>query len=529
MITTIKDELKWYIKSYKDDYFENNNLTRLLTETQKKNWPLQNGLILAQLGNDHENPLVLPREDGYDGDTIFRKGFKSVVQHYTQDNDNKRFPEPDGLIRFGLFFHLNLFQIIVLLLKNEWEKYFIKNVWCSLTKKTPDNPDEIDTASYLSCLMGYESTLIAENYNFRFSKDMTSDDFSEWATCLDNYGLIEKYQVNAEQLQSIAGELVKAYFFLRPTWSKQVVSFSENQFKLLGVLSEQELELKESYWIKKGSFQVLEMNLGELLYLIETLKIEHFQIDNDWFKHFGENHLYILSLQLEESLLEDKMNLNLDPSLTEDQIEQLLAEKKAAKLEELKKLKEKMDDQAWIAYVENSETKILLGDELEEYKKQCKVLLSQIFKLTHPDKSKHYPFTSKQRAFLVDWFQEAMTIKKRDPDYILRTIQVSRLHRILNDVQALYLSLGETIETDKEMKNASLNEQIDIYERRIQQLERDIHEFQNELNALQNNKDIAEKKFMIASSNAISRYQKEQENRIEELKQKIQILQNQPA
>jgi hypothetical protein len=122
----------YYLKDDLSDVIDEYETNPAITKEQRRIWKRQgpsHAITQRMLGNTDEKSLRLLEEDGFDGNTVGSLSSKSA-QRFWDYNTGHIFPPTRDLVRFGVFMHLDIYRIVALVLKGEWERFFGQDVKC---------------------------------------------------------------------------------------------------------------------------------------------------------------------------------------------------------------------------------------------------------------------------------------------------------------------------------------------------------------------------------------------------------------
>jgi len=247
---------------------------------------------------------------------------------------------------------------------------------------------------------------------------------------------------------------------------------------------------------------------------------------------FGEIFIRLLEIEAEFNILHRRLDLvNAVPDCSIEEIKQLELEKRQDELHKL--LEDKMEIEMLMTIGEPIGIPID-GDELTNYKEECKKLIKKIWYLTHPDHFINTNFTEAQYERLNIYFRQTTEINNENYyDKIMKVrrqnigfgfVQLQTLQDILAKVKAIYKNMGVDIPEDAQIEGETLQEQIDWLEEQIVKLEKELTLIKNQSHVLSVDKDIQRKQSSIGSEENIKLVKKDLEEQINNYQQKIEKL-----
>jgi hypothetical protein len=359
------------------------------------------------------DPLVL--EDGL---PVFSKSQNSVISYFTDSySARSRAPNKD-LIRYGLFNRLMLIQIFLLVVKMEWEYWFMERY--STFKKSGENEDykkaansgnlardlginpneTLHTDNKLNThLKKFKSTLISKSVPgtgktlpVMFANQLRND-----TAFLDRF--VGEYNQSmhlpevplstrrsfpdcppvpmreAEYLRTLIDQQEFASLFLHSIWNEEVLSRNPRDVLKYNLLRQE--------YGKNADM------LGDLLYNLKKMRIAYEKIFIAWAKVFGKPQHKISVLRSRIAELEWRIGLVKNGHSWEE-----VAGLSYASYAE--------DEQPmpFDLSKEKDNYNYLQDDQLEVYEQDCKKFGWRISWLTRPDKTRNYGFTEDQQAEL---------------------------------------------------------------------------------------------------------------------------------
>jgi len=104
------------------DYDDNSLITAVQRETWFKEGK-RKAVTHGMLGQDHPKALRLDNPGGHGGETVGSLR-SNTARRFWDYGEGHVFPPREDLLRFGLFMHLDLYRVLALILKGDWEYHF---------------------------------------------------------------------------------------------------------------------------------------------------------------------------------------------------------------------------------------------------------------------------------------------------------------------------------------------------------------------------------------------------------------------
>lgn len=516
-IELLSEILEFYLKNWEIDPKQrepNWSEQANITQEQKEHWPQDERLTHRQFSNNNAKRIMIGNSYGFDkleDESVCNRKENAVI-HYWWDNENKSWPTADSLVRFGVFMHLDIFTILLMLFKKQWEKHFKNQIYINVNNW---GIDETKTLNDNLKNWGY-----AQNCTHKFDLGLNST-----VTAEEIYGLFEHYgklpdniDYNQEKLNSLIWDFRTNQIFLFALNSEEFKLFKNNQQKHLAELNLVSVEIQERFWCKKFRFLELFQEFEDKIIFLEEIRLSNTKIEKDWLATFGELFFIILRLtnEIDICLLKDELK---EEKLTEEELEIIILEKQIEKQKELEELR--IDIELSKIFISPENFRTFTDNEMIVYKRETKTILSKIWKKTHPDIADTLNFTETQIEKLRDYFDKSMTIKHSDIDLQTCTIEKHRLEEILEKINELYELMGLELPEETFIQGETLEEQINWLDRKINKTERDLTVVQNEITAQAGNIDIKEKEQSLSSKEQIEQYLSEMKKKIIELEEEL--------
>ena len=384
---------------------------------------------------------------------------------------------------------LNFYQTLSLILKHHWEAFVCINSevpWDEIIKSRYGNVDLQD----LKNKFNPDSSMIYQ--------ELENDEKR-----------VSKSGYDRRSFDTLIQEMILADIHLAGIDSYEMQEFIKREQKSSELVQNASKEVEEEFWIVKNDWLQCHETLGELLLLTEQIRLRNANITWEFFLVFGEEYLELKT----ESLRYDKIKLKVElfDSLqvsTMEELEQMVAEIEANMDMELTNLRMEILLAPCLRKTEY-ETTIISPGELGEHHRECKKILREIWLLAHPDRlmnQKAYEnLTESQQQKLKELWNKAMRIRPMEIGfqdsqfgYTYRSSLV--LEEILISIRTILENAGIDTDINLIIKGETLKDQLAWIKNSIGKLDREIEMVRAEIKALIENKDIAKKSALLATS-----------------------------
>jgi hypothetical protein len=555
---TLSEDLTKLIESYGDNPF--------ISEHQRKIWKAEGrkkAITHAMFGNDHERALQLLKVDGYDGHPVGSLRGRSAESFWNY-NDNHVFPPIDDLIRLGIFMHLDVYRILALALKGNWEEFFAREI-CEWRANVGKDLSELlqqekemeealsrfnpDTGQLFYLLLDHasiditktKSTLAQDTRHGLQTLDAVVEDVMEK---LPQYGI--RWLVEARYSPDSFDTLVQTMLLNKMHWmatdSGELNHFKEHAVEEIVVCIQGTDKERHSYWrLTQARIQLL-MNLDDVYLQVEGLRLQNQATRSKYLSIFGEHEIALREASFRCYELEQKILLKrADPELSWDDLDEQIQRN----LDEMRKELDELKDAAQFADLIDEKNQIwgnvaqaigfskpLTDKDKAAYIQECKKILRDIYMLIHPDRLKTDPvyekLTSEQRKELEDILHKVLEIK--DTDLRPGTFIESRyrspavLREILDRVRSILELAGINVNPGLEIKGDTLPERLSWLEEDIKRIEGYIRSAKLELQAMMSDEDIQQKRSIISNEDKHEDIKKEMEEQTAEYVKKAEEL-----
>lgn len=536
-------------------------------EAQRQIWKAEGrkqAITHGMLGKDHPNALQLLEELGYDGQPVGSLKQRSAESFWFY-NDNHVFPPEDDLIRFGLFFHLDLYRLLALVLKGKWEAFYAREL-CEWKANVGRNLSDVfeqeeemkdaltqfnpDTHELLSRLLSHgnvqpgsaESPLTEAVQQSGESLETLGDQMVERMRESGIRWLVEA-RYGPEAFDTLVQRMLLDRIHWVATDSRELAHFSRKAVEEIVIWVTGTEEERQRYWMLNQARLQLLLDLDELYLQIERKQLENERVHYKYLNVFGEYEIALKEAMYRHYELEQKVLLKqVDPELSSDELDEQIR----AKIEEMEdQLDELKQQAAWAPVIDKADDETLVyipgiggvpigPEEKQEYLEKCKKLLRQIHLLVHPDRLQHDPvyakLTPEQKDELDRIMKETSKIKARDllrPSSFIESRYRSpdELQSILDRIKTILRNAGIDTEPDLEVPGETLPERLRWLEKDIERQERYLDSAKVELQALMTSDDIRQKQAILANEAQHEEIKNELQQKTDEYNEKADELQ----
>jgi hypothetical protein len=477
----------WSENPYRSDY-------------QKQRWP-QKKITHDQLGWEHPNTLFLSEIDGGDGRPVGSYKASSAKRFWSWDIDhvfptkpnpndpvNPNRPRPD-LVRLSVFLHMDLSHTLALMLKGLWEDFFAHKMgW----------PGQ---GELIKILYNQEE---AEAMKHNFNPD-TKDLFHIFE---ENGKLVSAAGYTQQNFDTLVQEMIAANLHLVANNSSELQAFAERTMKERELLKSSTREQEEAFWIAKCIWLELHEKLGETLLTLEKQRLENANTTHRWLSIFGDAYFELREQEFRCGDLRRRIDImETDIEMPREGLDKKVAEIEAEKQKELEKLRFEISLARYIHRL--SPTGMVDPEEFNEYQRECKRVLREIYRLIYPDKLRYNQsydkLTVNQKKYLGELWYRVMEIKPVELGYAPGQVgydnrALPAILDILAEAKVILENAG--IDTDVRMiiQGETIGEQLNWLENEIENLEQDIKNVKVELEVLLEDKEIEEMRSLLECS-----------------------------
>ena len=278
------------------------------------------------------------------------------------------------IARLGTLIGLDLYHTVALVLKREWEQ------------RHEHESGGFHTGNMIHLLPSKASGL---NRKFKADIDTLLKVLQQGPSRTGAEGLSQ------DSLSVMVHEMIAANLHLLANDSPEMKAFAKHAAKAASLLGDATPLNEETFLIAKTDWLQLHDELGNCLILLERRRLENAEIKRSWLTIFGKE---FLALQEQAKRMEGlKLRLSLldsDPSLTLNQIEQLVLDnerERAASLQELE-----LDIILAFTARKIPMGKSITREHYIEFKQNYKQVLRRIWLMIHPDRLQNHQMIDPQ-------------------------------------------------------------------------------------------------------------------------------------
>ncbi len=455
-VVAFEDDIKMLQKKCQESCPEAREIFRLLQTTKRADSVLSEN---ASTASPERKEKAISTED--------------VWQSMTKD-----------IVRLGMAIGLDLYHIMALILKWDWEQSHIQ---------------ESETAPAKNMIYLLPQNASGLNREFKPDIDAIIHVLEKEPALADHPGFTR------ENLMVLIHEMIAANLHLLAIDSPETKAFAKRAGKAASFLQEASPLNEKTFLIAKTNWLQIHEELGNCLVLMERRRLKNAEIRRNWLELFGKE---FLSLQEQTKRLEGlKLRLSLlesDPSLTEEQIEQLVKESEQDRAKYLRELE--LDILLAFTSPKTPKAGKMSQDKYVEFRQKYKQVLRRIWLMIHPDRLQHHPeyprLTQGQIAQLEEMWHQIMKVRPEEVGFSREQLgyeyrELSWLEEIAATAETILSNAG--IDTDQSLiiKGETIEEQIEWLRNAIARLEIELDHVKMELKAIIENRDIHEKRSII--------------------------------
>lgn len=364
-VTLLHEEMNMYLMGWKDN--------EKVTPFQKLKWPQHIKITHGMLGFENPNCLKLLKEDEYDGKPVGSLSDKMAKGFFDQSQDI--WPPDRDLIRFAIFFHLNFYQALALVLKGQWEY--------SLGKKI-NWKEDFEGRNRFEILRNGIDEIDRDNFVFNPGLYGRANASELYTLFQQHKGSASKEGYNETRFNTLIQLMIKHNIYLFSNNSPELTKFIKEQRNEQNALRKSSKEESDKYWQTKCFWLELEDEVGSLLLNLEKQRLDNADCERKWLAAFGHVYLPLLELEVKYHSLNRCLNLKkADESLSIEEIEELQIQIIKEEQEQLEQLKL---DISFAQAIKDQNFRDIGGEELSNYEEECRKILREIWRLTHPDR-----------------------------------------------------------------------------------------------------------------------------------------------
>ncbi len=490
-------------------------------------------------------PLIL---NGYDDEPVCSVKGNAAKRFWYMGTDHIS-PKLRDIVRLGFFFHCDIFTTTLLALKCEWERYLAKvrgytvNGKDSFQGKFVDEPDQVELRGFNPDIEAIQK-LICEHYEMVSGKEQTP----EVSTELDKLNKLHyndyidpDEKKRGDKIKTLANQMIRSQLQLRSMESaafKGLVSKWIDELKQLKLGNEKQQEM---FWINKCTWLEVIASVKDFLFSEQEARINNERIRIKFLNIFGEEYLELEEVIFQIRTLKRRIEiLEVNPKMSEEELEQTLKEYEEKDREEFEKLK--FD----VKLAPSIDIPPPDGDidpkELVDYMQKIKEVMFQLRMLLHPDRWRFIPEyknatddekkrlkelwvkTQDENKFIKDLQRRSMEIKQSDLQYAEGTVgaqmlSLARLMDILATVKKILKHAGMDVNTEYIIEGETILDKIEWLEKEIKILKEDIKNIQNELIRIKGDKETLRQKQVVECESEHEKVKKDMMEQVEKYMQ----------
>ena len=488
--TLLKDDLDELIAGYES----NPNIS----ENQRRIWHKEGKKVaiphvsFGYNGKNNSNPLHLLKEDGFDGQPVGSL-LGSTVRGFWDYGDWHIFPPQRDLVRIGIFFGLDLYRITALALKGEWEKFYGQTL-----NNYRANTAEVPLIDILKRADNHD--LHAANSRFNPNTRALFDllEFHNRVATQTGY--------SAETFDSMVQNMLKKELHWKANAGREIALFSSEEIQRFKLLREGTTAQQEAFWIARMSWNQLYSDCDDINLRIENIRLQHREIERRWLTIFGALEVMLQEVMIRCNNSERRLLLiQANPEMNPEQLDKAVAAEEEKQQKRLQSLKYKAEIANALEQPEIDGT-AMDQQMIRDYKKECKRLIREIYRLIHPDLLENHPnyqdLTEKQKDELQQFLMASLEPDKDElgvPKGFINADMRSPdgLRRVLERIREILDSAGIDITVDTTIKGNTLQEQMTWLNKEIERLERNIAFAVAHFRAMSEDRDVQRKRALL--------------------------------
>ena len=498
------------------------------TCAQKKAFGQYKELTLQMLGNcqlsDKEDCLRLSIKDDWDGDYV-----GSVSPEMAERYGNPHFPVwpyDRDIFRISLFFHLDIYRALVLMMKSRWEQFIYR---LKIEGRINDGKELFETLKADDDLNQYQTEFIQiveyeSDFRAIFSLAESYQRSASWA------------HHNRTSLTNMLYAMIIAKVHLCAIDSDEVQCFIKQQEKETADASSNGFDVAKEYHRVKEQWVKLSVMIEKLLVDIATLREKNAFVKAKWASEFAGKWVRLLEMESEYRSLSLFINVKeMNPKMSFESVKEIAVVENE---KQRKALEEETKQLRWFEGLNKMITRgVSIGSDVNkadttayiaENQKLRAKLLRNIYMLTHPDRTVNENFTVHQAEELLMLYQCVTQQTETDG----REMTVGMLENVLERAEKVWDKMGvDFVYTQMFPDTNEPEKMIDEARQRIIDLEEKEADIRNEMFVLLHDEEVRKKGEDIQSSTSIqNRHIKLDQSKeiiqkkIESLRAKIDLL-----
>ncbi|MDF1553210.1 MAG: hypothetical protein P1P84_09120 [Deferrisomatales bacterium] len=399
-------------------------------------------------------------------------------------------PSDRDLVRLGQLLGLNLSQAVVLVLKGQWEKFRDQR------GTTGDSQGHSVAARY------------PLNQAFHAGACGTADASGLFRLFEEEARLSSDGGHDEESFRTLVHHCTLLGLHLRSFHGPEVQAFDASQQAQQELLVAATPEEREAFWTKHRQWREMEEEVGSLLLEVEGQALENRRIERQWMETFGSAYLPLLETEARfRSLVRAIESKAANPHLTLEDLEELETVERESVEQEMARLRRTLA-RSRVAHLSGPGGMPLHDFESLGYEEECRRLLREIYRLTHPDIVRHHGFTERQRERLVGYYRAAVacadTTRLDDQEIALGMRSLPSLEGILTRVRKIWEVKGLDVNEGAAIRGETLAERMAWLTARNAELEEQATQVRGDLLVIATDADLGEKRACLRSREQIA-------------------------
>ncbi len=434
------------------------------------------------LSSNHPDALRLS-----DGEPVTARSADKAAGFFCYEGSHV-FPTERELVRFASKVAWPLERLVALALKGAWEHHV------AAVSRYPSNNEA------LRDMLG--DALTSEKLRSCFKPDVAS-----LFRLLDEHNHLARANgYDEDTFGNLVGELLANDLHLVANDSAELSIFAKRVTEERAAISDAVSQQREEFWMLKATRLGRWEELGDIALEIEDRKVEQAHTVAEWRCRYGDAELAV-TRELERCRLA-AMAVELkegELSLTAEDIETRMLDAKAESARSMGELE--FDLAIGKCSRPSADGRLVDGDALSKYQRQCKKAALKVLFLIHPDRLEHNPayhvLTSKQKAILQELHTHASRIRSGELGYDAGQVgyanrDLMALNSSIATIERILEEAGIDLNVDLPIRGTTVSERIGFLKKDIDWLESCIDTARGDLVQLVENATVREYSWQLA-------------------------------
>ncbi len=532
-ISTLPDNLIYLIEEYNNNVKTDVNNNRYSAKQQELWAPKGKCKAITQqsIGTDSDNCLRLLKECGFDGEPVSSQKI-SIVRKWFESTNGHLFTPQKDILRLTLFFCLDFYHAIHLVLKAGFEQYLFEqdSDWKYLCG-----------SSYIEILSKYQNEENEETLQKKlreFSNQINIEELFQLFE--DHWHFSSENGYCKDALKALSEKIIIGKYVLHANHDPLITTLAEQERKLIEQIKYGTPETQEDLWRKRSIWQVLQDDLDDLYFTIEKTRFSHAEIEQDYLRLFGDLIISQIEFQTAIKLAELRIGLiRKNPGISEEDLQKEMLKTQTRLNSELEEIKLKESIAKDRVCVEAWSTSGIPMDreQISQEIALCKTEISKIRKMVHPDHLHNNPeyanLSKKHKKELEDILLDSLKITPAElgfpPSFGRRDMRsLEGLRQVRRRIEIILKINNIQVDLQYQIQGETIEEQIEWLEREIKLLENRINITKGQLSAMLTNTEVQAKKNLLSKPDQQADFRKqmqEQNDKLEKVsKDKIKEL-----